>query len=51
MNIMGNRVLLTPVGAEDLDWICRTECDAQLWRFEDRVESDEEAVRSLSGEH
>lgn len=46
LDIYGEKVLLTRITTHDLDFICRIECDEDLWHFEESVESDEQVVRS-----
>jgi [ribosomal protein S5]-alanine N-acetyltransferase len=45
MDIYGERLLLSRISIHDLDFICRTECDKDLWYFEEHVKSDEKVVR------
>lgn len=45
MDIHGEKVILSQVSMKDLDFICRIECDQNLWFFEEYVESDEAVVR------
>lgn len=45
MEIYGEKVMLSEISANDLDFICRIECDEDLWYFEESVESDEQVVR------
>lgn len=45
MEIIGKQVVLEKVTVHDLNFICRIECDEELWHYEEEVESDEEAVK------
>ncbi|MCJ7841462.1 GNAT family N-acetyltransferase [Lederbergia sp. NSJ-179] len=45
MEISGEKIWLSRVSINDLDFICRIECDENLWYFEEYVESDENVVR------
>ncbi|GIO96047.1 aminoglycoside N(6')-acetyltransferase [Paenibacillus lautus] len=46
MEIYGENVILSRITSHELDFICRIECDRDLWHFEESVESDEQVVRS-----
>lgn len=46
MEIYGEHVILSRITNDDLDFICRIECDRDLWQFEESVPSDEQVVRS-----
>lgn len=46
MDIAGQRVVLSTITHNDLDFLCRIECDTQLWYFEESVPSDVDAVRA-----
>ncbi|MCM3341780.1 GNAT family N-acetyltransferase [Paenibacillus sp. MER TA 81-3] len=45
MEIFGEKLLLSRISVNDLDFICRLECDKNLWCFEEDVPSDEQVVR------
>ena len=45
MEIYGEHIILSRITNDDLDFICRIECDRDLWQFEESVPSDEQ-VRS-----
>ncbi|MBT2217393.1 GNAT family N-acetyltransferase [Virgibacillus dakarensis] len=45
MELFGERLLLSKISIDDLDFICRIECDENLWYFEEYVQSDEKVVR------
>lgn len=45
MEIIGKNIKLVSVHSDNLDIICRIECDPVLWSYEDEVESDTNAVR------
>lgn len=45
MDMYGQRVVLSTISHDDLDFLCQIECDAQLWYFEESVPSDVDAVR------
>lgn len=43
MKLQGERIELTLIAEQDLDFLCRMECDKELWHFEESVPSEEEA--------
>lgn len=45
MKLQGERIELTLIAEQDLDFLCRMECDKELWHFEESVPSEEEARR------
>lgn len=45
MEIIGDQLILKRITMNDLDFVCRIECDRQLWFFEEYIESDEQVVR------
>ncbi|WP_334076641.1 GNAT family protein [Paenibacillus sanfengchensis] len=45
MILYGNRVNLSKVTVDDLDFISDLECNKKIWVYEESVESDREAVR------
>ncbi len=45
MELSGEQVLLSKISIDELDFICRIECDANLWYFEEYVQSNENVVR------
>ena len=45
MEISGEKVSLTKITVNELDFICRIECDKNLWYFEEYVQSNEKVVR------
>lgn len=45
MELSGKRLLLSKILIDDLDFICRIECDQNLWYFEEYVELNKEVVR------
>ncbi|MDR6726742.1 RimJ/RimL family protein N-acetyltransferase [Paenibacillus amylolyticus] len=45
MEYIGKHVRITQATEEDLDFLCRLECDPSIWVYEESVESDEEKVR------
>ncbi|MBN3522306.1 GNAT family N-acetyltransferase [Paenibacillus apiarius] len=44
MEILGEKLLLSQITINDLDFICRIECDRCLWYFEEDLQT-EQAVR------
>ncbi|EMA6343527.1 GNAT family protein [Bacillus cytotoxicus] len=44
MELFGKKVLLSKVASHDVDFICRIECDSNLWYFEEYVESDKNVI-------
>ncbi|KOP65565.1 GCN5 family acetyltransferase [Bacillus sp. FJAT-18019] len=46
MKIKGNRINLSNVTMEDLDFICELECNKDVWLFEEFVENDINVVKS-----
>lgn len=44
-NISGDKIILTPITFDDVDFIGSIECNQQLWYYEESVQSDEQAVR------
>lgn len=45
MKIDGNRISLSRITYDDLDFICELECNKNIWFFEDYVESDKSIVK------
>ncbi|UVI29478.1 GNAT family N-acetyltransferase [Paenibacillus spongiae] len=45
MDVMGGMLELTRITEADVEFICKVECDADLWFFEEEVETDKHAVR------
>ncbi|RAL24225.1 GNAT family N-acetyltransferase [Thermoflavimicrobium daqui] len=45
MELSGEKILLSKISINDLDFICRIECNKNLWYFEEYVESDKNVVR------
>lgn len=45
MEIIGDKVKLSRITIDDLDFICDIECDSELWQYEEAVQRDREAVR------
>lgn len=45
MELLGDKLLLSRVSINDLDFICKRECDKSLWEFEEFVHSREDIVR------
>jgi [ribosomal protein S5]-alanine N-acetyltransferase len=45
MEIYGDKVYLTKITTDDLDFICKLECDRNLWYFEEDEDKDEQSVR------
>lgn len=45
MELSGDRLLLSKVSINDLDFICRVECDNSLWNYEELVQSNEDIVQ------
>ncbi|MED3575168.1 GNAT family protein [Cytobacillus praedii] len=45
IELAGANLLLSMVSIKDLDFVCRIECDRNLWYFEEYVESDKNVVR------
>jgi len=45
MEFVGEKVRITTVTEQELDFICQLECDTNIWSFEETVETDEEKVR------
>lgn len=46
MKLKGNRVTLSSVTKEDLDFLCELECNKDVWLYEEFVESDHNSVKS-----
>lgn len=46
MKLKGNRIILSNVSEEDLDFICELECNKDVWLYEESVESDNNVVKS-----
>ncbi|NRG46535.1 GNAT family N-acetyltransferase [Bacillus sp. CRN 9] len=44
MELVGEKIKLTKISINDLDFICRIECDKDLWYFEEYVYSDKNEV-------
>ncbi|UPK45542.1 GNAT family N-acetyltransferase [Paenibacillus pabuli] len=51
MEFVGQKIRITPVTEQDLDFICKLECDASIWSFEESVETDKEKVRDKYRSH
>ncbi|WP_340016289.1 GNAT family N-acetyltransferase [Paenibacillus sp. FSL K6-1318] len=51
MEFVGEKVKITTVTEQDLDFICQLECDTTIWSFEENVETDEEKVREKYRSH
>ncbi|QLG41954.1 GNAT family N-acetyltransferase [Paenibacillus sp. E222] len=51
MEFAGQKIRITPVTEQDLDFICTLECDASIWSFEEDVETDTEKVRDKYRSH
>ncbi|WP_440117807.1 GNAT family N-acetyltransferase [Paenibacillus sp. QZ-Y1] len=51
MEFAGKKIRITPVTEQDLDFICKLECDASIWSFEEDVETDAEKVREKYRSH
>ena len=45
MELSGEKVVLSTISINELDFICRIECDKNLWYFEEYVQSNENVVR------
>ncbi|MBH5318886.1 GNAT family N-acetyltransferase [Paenibacillus sp. GSMTC-2017] len=45
MILLGDRLVLTQITHNDLDFVCNVECDQNLWYYEDFVHSDLDVVR------
>ncbi|MDT8977695.1 GNAT family N-acetyltransferase [Paenibacillus sp. chi10] len=45
MKIDGDRVFLSRVTSDDLDFVCELETNNDIWLFEEQVESDKGTVR------
>ncbi|OPA75382.1 GNAT family N-acetyltransferase [Paenibacillus selenitireducens] len=50
MTISGDKIILTAITMDDLDFISGIECDQQLWYYEESVQSDVLAVRERYAE-
>ncbi|TQR46276.1 GNAT family N-acetyltransferase [Paenibacillus popilliae] len=46
MKIDGDRVFLSRVTSDDLDFVCELETNTGIWLYEEQVESDKEKVRN-----
>ncbi|MFE6078186.1 GNAT family N-acetyltransferase [Paenibacillus sp. NPDC057886] len=51
MEFAGQKIRITPVTEQDLDFICKLECDASIWIFEETVETDADKVRDKYRSH
>ncbi|CAM4212347.1 hypothetical protein [Paenibacillus xylanexedens] len=51
MEFLGEKVRITTVTEQDLDFIGQLECDTNIWSFEETVETDEEKVREKYRSH
>lgn len=51
MEFAGQKIRITPVTEQDLDFISKLECDASIWSFEETVETDTEKVRDKYRNH
>ncbi|BFH68926.1 ribosomal-protein-serine acetyltransferase [Paenibacillus dendritiformis] len=47
MKLQGERIELTLITEEDMDFLCQMECDKDLWHFEESVPSLEEAKENF----
>lgn len=45
LELSSGNLLLTKITDNDLDFVCRIECDKELWYFEESVGSDQNVVR------
>jgi len=45
MEMSEDKVRLSRITVDDLDFICDIECDSELWQYEEAVQSDREVVR------
>lgn len=45
--LSGNLVKLVPVAEENMDFICEEETNADLWCYEEQVETDKEKIRKI----
>lgn len=45
LELWGDKLLLSRVSINDLDFICRIECNKDLWNYEEFIQSDEDIVR------
>ena len=45
MELSGEKVSLTKISVNELDFICKIECDKSIWYFEEYVQSNENEVR------
>lgn len=45
MDVSGDKVKLSRITVDDLDFICEIECDSELWQYEEAVQTDREAAR------
>ncbi|WIV21187.1 GNAT family protein [Paenibacillus polygoni] len=46
MKLKGNRVTLSSVTNEDLDFLCELECNEDVWLYEEFVENDHNIIKS-----
>ncbi|MEF3353870.1 GNAT family protein [Paenibacillus sp. GYB006] len=46
MKLKGNRVTLSSVTKEDLDFLCELECNKDVWLYEEFVENDHNVIKS-----
>lgn len=51
MELAGQKIRITPVTEQDLDFICKLECEASIWSFEEDVETDAGKVREKYRSH
>lgn len=45
LEIVGDKLILSRLSINDLDFICRIECDKSLWKYEEFAQSNEDVVR------
>lgn len=51
MEFVGQKIKITTVTEQDLNFIGQLECDTNVWSFEETVETDEEKVREKYRSH
>ncbi|MDP9701446.1 RimJ/RimL family protein N-acetyltransferase [Paenibacillus intestini] len=51
MEIVGQQIRISSLNEQDMDFICKLECDTSLWNYEESVETKEEDVKEKYRSH
>lgn len=51
MELIGQQIRISSLTEQDMDFICKLECDADLWAFEETVETKEDDVKEKYRSH